>query len=159
MEDLDQECARFVSTIHFYFEAALRANHFTLNECLCQRDGRECVAMYQSFCNRLLVVLSDGSVSVLLGTDTADFPGPNAVDPMGRGGWYIVSLLVEMQTGQPVWTEKRLQQFWRGELDAYRFEADLFGEWADRLLPLFAPDHDTSWRDQFHLRFRDPETR
>ncbi|MFZ2488086.1 MAG: hypothetical protein WAZ19_08170 [Anaerolineae bacterium] len=154
MAESDAQCLRFISKIRDYFEVTLEAHQFVLTECSCMRGGRECVAMYEAPFVRLLVVLSDGSVSVLLGATVAAFPGPNYVDPMGRTGWYMLSLLSELKSEKRVWTEERLQQFWRGELDAYRFEAELFAEWADRLLPLFEPNHDQSWREEFHRRFR-----
>lgn len=76
-------------------------------------------------------------------------PGPYHFDRVGTDGWYAIFLLVELLGDRRVWTPKRVKQFQRGEFDQYRFEAELFAEWADRLLPLFEPNHDQSWRDEF----------
>ena len=150
---LSSECHLYLTTIEPYFTSVLTRYGFILQNCDCQRAGRECVAMYETKHQRLLLHLSDGDFAVLLGSSEAAFPGPYDIDRSGADGWYAVFLLVEFQSGRRVWTQKRINRFQRGELDQYSFEADLFAEWADRLLPLFAPGHDPAWQAAFQQRF------
>ena len=147
------DCLSFVGLVGNTFQDLFNRYGLVFCDCDCQRDGRECVALYRNAQHRVLLQLSDGDFAMLIGDATASFPGPYYVDRAGADGWYAMFLLVELLGGHRVWTPKRVKQFWRGELDQYRFEAELFAEWADRLLLLFEPDHDQSWREEFHRRF------
>lgn len=127
-------CAEFVARVNACFGEMFDRHSFALVDCLCSHDGRECSAMYQSPTARLLAELSDGAFHILLGSLDAPFPGSNSIDHAGRSGWHALFLLVELKSGRRVYTEKVIQRIWHGELDPYRFEADLFSRWADRLL-------------------------
>jgi hypothetical protein len=105
----------------------------------------------------LLVELSDGAFHVLLGSLDAQFPGGNYIDYAGQSGWYALFLLVEFRSGQRVYTEKVVQRIWSAELDPYRFEADLFAQWADRVLPMFELAQEQSWRAEFRRYYGHPE--
>ena len=150
-------CAEFVARVNAYFGEMFARHSFALADCLCRRGGRECIAMYQSPTARLLAELSDGAFHILLGSLGAAFPGGNAVDHAGRSGWYALFLLVEFKDGRRVYTEKIIRQIWRGELDPYRFEADLFSRWASRVLPLFAGTQEQPWQTAFRRRYAHPE--
>ncbi len=153
MTDSDAFCAGFIAYAHPYFAEIFEKHGFTLGECLCQHDGRECIAMYQSPRLRLLLELADGAFHVLLGSLTAPFPGATAIDHAGRGGWYALFLLVESKSDRRVYSERLIQQIWRGEVDPYRFEAGLLGQWADGILPLFEPNQEQGWRVEFKRRY------
>lgn len=153
----DALCAEFTAHIGSYFGEVLEKRSFDLVDCLCLYDGRECSALYQSSGTRLLVELSDGAFHVLLGSLDAPFPGGISLDYAGQSGWYALFLLAEFKSGQRVYTEKVVQRVWSGEIDPYRFEADLFAHWADRLLPMFGAAQEQGWRADFRRYYGHPE--
>lgn len=157
MTSSDTHCAHFTDLISTYFGGSFKNRSFEPADCLCLRDGRECTALYRSPAASLLAELSDGAFHILLGSADAPFPGGTYIDHAGQSGWYALFLLVEFRSGQQIHTKKVVQRFQNGELDPYRFEADLFGRWADRILPMFEAAQEQSWRAEFRRYFGFPD--
>lgn len=150
-------CAQFTAHVGSCFGKMFEQRSFEPADCLCLRDGRECTALYRSPAASLLAELSDGAFHILLGPPDAPFPGGTYIDHAGQSGWYALFLLVEFKSGQQIHTKKVLKRFLDGELDPYRFEADLFGRWADRILPMFEAAQEQSWRAEFRRYFGYPD--
>ena len=149
MSDSDTLCAQFTAHVGSYFGKMFEQRSFEPADCVCLRDGRECTALYRSPAASLLAELSDGAFHILLGLPDAPFPGGTYIDHAGQSGWYALFLLVEFKSGRQIYTEKVAQRFLDGELDPYRFEADLFERWADRILPMFGTSQEQRWRVDF----------
>lgn len=157
MTDLYRSCAQFSALVNSYFKESFERRSFEPADCLCLRDGRECIALYRSPAASLLAELSDGAFHILLGPPDAPFPGGTYIDHAGQSGWYALFLLVEFRSGQQIHTKKVLKRFLDGELDPYRFEADLFERWADQILPMFGAAQEQSWRTAFRRYFGYPD--
>ncbi len=157
MSDSDTLCAQFTAHVGSCFGKMFEQRSFELADCVCLHDGRECTALYQSPGSRLLAELSDGQFTILLGSLDAPFPGGVYIDRAGQSGWYALFLLAEFKSGQRVYPRKVVQRIWNGEIDPYRFEADLFERWADRLLPMFEATQEQSWRAAFRRWYERPE--
>lgn len=143
----------FLAQVGGYFAEVLAAHDFSLVDCLCLHDDRECTAMYQSPRQRLLLERSDGAFHVLLGARTAPFPNGSYLDAAGAQGWYALHLLVEFTGGARVYTAARVQEIQRGARDPYAFEAELLTGHAEQLLPMFEPGQEATWRTAFQQWF------
>jgi hypothetical protein len=157
MSDSDTLCAQFTAHVGSCFGKMFEQRSFELADCVCLRDGRECTAIYQSPEARLLAELSDGQFTILLGSPDAPFPGGVYIDRAGQSGWYALFLLAEFKSGQQVYPKKVVQRIWNGEIDPYRFEADLFERWADQILHMFEATQEQSWRAAFRRYFGYPD--
>lgn len=147
--DSSELCSQFIQQTDRYFVSLLTQLDYSLVDCQCAHGGRECVAMYESAHVRLLLELSDGSFKVYLGKAVAPFPGLVLLKGDGSDGWYPLFHLVGFMSGTKVYSEDVVQGIWSGELDPYQFEADLLATWANKVLPLFAPEADESWQEAF----------
>ncbi len=67
----------------------------------------------------------------------------------GAQGWYMLHLLIAAPQGKPVYTRRIVKRIQARKLDPVEFEAELFRQWADELLPLFAPGRPKQWREAF----------
>lgn len=161
MTGSDIHCTQFTALVNSYFGESFKRRSFDLADCVCLRDGRECTALYRSPAASLLAELSDGALYILFGSPDAPFPSGTYIDHAGQSGWYALFLLAEFKSGQQVYPKKVVQRIWNGEIDQYRFEADLFERWADRILPMFEAAQEQSWRAAFrrYLGFPDRENR
>lgn len=157
MTGSEPHCAQFTAHVGSYFGKMFEQRSFEPADCVCLRGGRECTALYRSPAASLLAELSDGGFYILLGSADAPFPGGIYIDHAGRSGWYALFLLVEFRSGQQIHTKKVLKRFLDGEIDQYRFEADLFERWADRILPMFEVAQEQSWRAAFRRYFGFPD--
>ena len=144
----------FLAQVGGYFAEVLAAHDFSLVDCLCLHDDRECTAMYQSPRQRLLLERSDGAFHVLLG---ARAPRPFrtaaiSMPPAPRAG--TRSICWSSSRAAPrVYTAARVQEIQRGARDPYAFEAELLTGHAEQLLPMFEPGQEATWRTAFQQWF------
>lgn len=143
--------ADFLSPIQHAFHEALTTYGFHLERCECGPGGRspECRACYRGPQASLLFELADGGFLTYLAEPDQPFPGPEMLSGKGDQGWYMLHLLIAARQGKPVYTPRIVKRIWNRKLDPVEFEAHLFRQWADELLPLFAPGRPQQWRAEF----------
>ncbi len=151
MSNHDSCLPEFIQPIQRAFHDALTTYGFRLERCECEPGGRspECRALYRGPQASLLFELSDGGFLTYLGEPDQPFPPSETLSGTGAQGWYMLHLLIAARQGKPVYTQRIVKRIWDRKLDPVEFEAQLFQQWADELLPLFAPGRPAQWREEF----------
>lgn len=138
MEPRCGACQPFVDETERLFQATLQRYHFRFAQCLAEREGRECQAMYESLYASILFLQGDGSAACLIGAPGTPFPPFVLLHGIGDYGWYHVIPLAEVEAGRRLVSRCLMRAFIAGRVPYYAWQAQFLDERAERLFALVA---------------------